>query len=501
MADTPTTDPVVANPTYMADIRHFFRPVDIEHMASMGYNLATYDGVKKHALEIHFQTQPPDRLMPRGPVADKWSPERSQTFRNWIINGCPLGAATPQPAPDVREVAPGGRVRRNIASLSQPEIDTLAKAFSGVMARDASDPNGYYAMAGAHGLPGAWCAHHDDPFNPWHRTFLKLFEDQLRTISGCEEVTLPYWDITTLLPDVLQQAPFAAYKLPEDPGATADPPEPGTYFPYTTSRNDPATIQQNMTTNGVYEDIATSITQSLWGTFSTGGYQSFSMQAHDGGHDAIGPTMGDQNVAAFDPIFWFFHCNLDRLWLNWQISLGATTLTGFKTTIAGGDTSWLSAPFNGLPPFEITADETIGGFGVSYEQEDAVSAGPPELENKAGSIEAARTFSIKRSSPVSVRVKDIARLDIPGTFRVKLLADGQPVAQRAFFQPKTPRHCSNCRKLETVNIDFRIDQEKIFDKKLSVEIEVPALQHVGDRFPLSQAGNPTLNARLLIDEG
>ncbi len=38
-------------------------------------------------------------------VTGKWSTERSQTFRNWIFNGFPLGSATPQdpqPAPTTR---------------------------------------------------------------------------------------------------------------------------------------------------------------------------------------------------------------------------------------------------------------------------------------------------------------------------------------------------------------------------------------------------------------
>ena len=26
------------------------------------------------------------------------------------------------------------------------------------------------------------------------------------------------------------------------------------------------------------------------------------------------PAMAEQNVASYDPVFWFFHCNLDRLW-------------------------------------------------------------------------------------------------------------------------------------------------------------------------------------------
>jgi hypothetical protein len=49
-------------------------------------------------------------------------------------------------------------------------------------------------------------------------------------------------------------------------------------------------------------------------------------------------------------------------------------------------------------------------------------------------------------------------------------------------------------------IDFRVDQEQLLDRTLSVEIEVPGHREIGTRFPLAQAGNPTINARLLLDD-
>ena len=233
-----------------------------------------------------------------------------------------------------------------------------------------------------------------------------------------------------------------------------------------------------------------------------GGYQKFSIQAHDGGHFSIGTTMANQEVASFDPVFWFFHCNLDRLWLQWQKKVDATTLKGFRSTVSGEDTMWLDGPLplNSLPPFTTTADQSIDG-DVAYEEDPAVThAAAAAPENTAGSIEASRGFTIRRSSPVSVRVKDIDRLGIPGSFVVHLLADGQPIAMRAFFQPDAPRNCAGCKKQGLINIDFRIDQEKLLDRKLSVAIEVPSQKETGARFPLSAAGNPTINVRLLLDE-
>jgi tyrosinase len=496
MAETDLADQVVAAPTYMGDIRFFFRPEDVQHMGAKGIELGSYDGVKRNALAILAHTTQPGADMPPD-VAGKWSAERSQTFKNWIVAGYPMGSAAPQPeeAPPAGGV-PGERLRKNVTSLSDDEVDTLTKAFTGLMQRDPSQADSYFALAGIHGLPQRWCLHHENRYNPWHRAYLRVFEDALRSVPECENVTIPYWDIETPLPDLLQDPPFASYTLPEDPGATASPPAVG-YYPYTTERFPVDTITALLQQYGVWDDIHTSMGESRWGAFNTNGYQDFSIQAHDGGHGSIGPTMGDQNVSSFDPVFWFFHCNLDRLWLGWQVVVGATTLDGFTSTI-DGDIGWLSTPFNALPPFATTADETIA-FGISYDQlpvapEDAV------LANTAGSLDAALSFRIKPSDPVSVRVKGIDRLNIPGSFAVHLLADGEPIARRFFFQPISPRDCETCKTIAVVNIDFRIDLPELLDRKLSVEIEVPSQEEMGKRFPLSQAGNPSINARLLLEE-
>lgn len=491
MADHTGADDVVASPTYMADIRFFFRPEDVDHMGAKGIDLGTYEGVKRNALAVYPHIHPPNADMPPD-TPGKWSDARAQTFKNWIINGYPLGTAT-TPRPAAASTTPD-RLRKNVTSLSAQEIQTLSSAFTELMQRSPDDPNSYFAIAGYHGLPQAHCAHHEDRFNPWHRVYLKRFEDALRSVPGCQDLTLPYWDFTTPLPQVLQQPPFASYTLPQDPGATANPPVPGKYFPYTTKRNSPATISKELKEYAVFEDITTSLNQSRWGGYNTSGYQDFSIQAHDGAHDSIGETMAEQNVSSYDPVFWFYHCNIDRLWLQWQQNVQATTLAGFKSTV-DGDASWLSAPFNALPPFATTADETIS-FGISYEP-----AGPEvTLENLVGSVSAAQLFSIKSSAPVSVRVKNIDRLNIPGSFAVKLLADGEPIAKRAFFQPNSPRNCENCREHALINIDFRIEHGKILDRTLSVEIDVLGHQGIGARFPLSQAGNPTVNARLLLED-
>ena len=495
--NTTSTGGPVQNPTYMADIRQFFTDYDIAHMGPKGIDLSSYDGVKKNATTIYIHTLQPDGDMPPAPYP-KWTADMSATFLKWIMNGYPMGAAVPAPSLALKAVAPAtGRLRKNVTTLGTQEIADLTTAFNGLMAMDPTTVGSYFALAGIHGLPQTNCLHHEPRFNPWHREYLRVFEDALRSVPGCGNVTIPYWDMAMPVPAFLKQAPFDQYVVPVDLG-------PGYGQNYTTTRYDDATIESNLQQNEFFGNTATSLQQSMFGHYGIDGYQDFSIAAHDGGHVSIGETMADQNVASFDPIFWFYHCNLDRLWWKWQTLVGATTLSGFKSTMQAADQFWLSPPFSTLPAtpaWTVTADQTIAQTDISYDTLDTpVMAGAPQLENKVGSIDALRSFTIKRSAPVSVRVKDIDRLNIPGSFQVHLLADGERIATRAFFQPATPRNCANCREHGLINVNFRVDQEKILDKKLTVEIHVPSQAEAGTRFPLSQAGNPTINARLLLED-
>ena len=69
------------------------------------------------------------------------------------------------------------------------------------MAKDPSDPNSYFVQAGHHWLPAPlYCLHHVPGYNPWHRAYMLSFENALRSVPECGDVTLPYWDITTPFP-------------------------------------------------------------------------------------------------------------------------------------------------------------------------------------------------------------------------------------------------------------------------------------------------------------
>jgi tyrosinase len=496
MATPPTdNDPIIPNPTYMGYVRGIFTEDDINHMAPKGVDLSTYAGVQGNATNIFLQTLQPDGPMPPAGYP-KWSANRSQNFKTWILNNYPLGAPEAPVAlwKAALDAAPGVRVRKNVDSLHADEVTALTKAFEGIIALDTSDPNnpnGYYQVAGIHWFPVArQCQHHVQAYNPWHRIYVRKFEDALRSIPGCENVTLPYWDIESgSVPRLFSQPPFNQYTARQGVGV-------GFPTPYTTSRFDDATILQNLASSGVTQSIQDALGQPRFGSYLTGGFQKSIIQAHDDGHGSTGPTMSRQEVAAFDPIFWFFHCNWDRMFLSWQTLVNGTTLNGFKSTL-DGDTSWLTFP--PLKPWPQTcADAVPAEADVQYE---ALATGALRaLRHTAGSIDAIRPFAIAHSSRVSVRVKNINRLNIPGTFIVKLLADGEEVARHAFFQPVDAEECLTCKEQGLIPIDFNLDLDKVQGRKLSVAIEVPHDKEIGGSFPLSRAGNPTINARLLLEE-
>ena len=86
------------------------------------------------------------------------------------------------------------------------QLENLVRAFRGIQALPPNNPNSFFVIAGYHGLNfrgpgetnpewwGGYCWHETVLFPTWHRAYLLRFEDALRSIPGCEDVTLPFWD-------------------------------------------------------------------------------------------------------------------------------------------------------------------------------------------------------------------------------------------------------------------------------------------------------------------
>jgi len=114
------------------------------------------------------------------------------------------------------------RIRRSLLDIqadhdagNATELDNLMRAWHGIKQLPPMDPNSFFMIGGYHGEPfrgagwgsasywGGYCNHGNVLFPTWHRAYLLRIEDALRSIEGCADVTLPFWDETS--PDSLEK--------------------------------------------------------------------------------------------------------------------------------------------------------------------------------------------------------------------------------------------------------------------------------------------------------
>jgi hypothetical protein len=494
----------VAHPTWYDTIRLMFTQTDIDHMNFHHLDLTSYEEVKTAQGDIYGQVAA--KNMPPG---NPWTPDMAQTFLNWIIDNCPKGT----PAPDqvyatlsmAAEKTAAARVRKDVSSLSDPEKAAVKKAFEGIMGTAASEPNSYFAQAAIHWLPQRLCQHRVPAYNPWHRAYLLGFENALRSIPGCENVTLPYWDITTPFPDFLKSPPFDKYVLPQDIGG-------GFNKGYVTQRYSYPDIETNLRKkHDVTGEVNRALTKTDWEDFHgawSGAMDNTIIAAHDDGHGSIGETMRNQSVASFDPVFWFFHSNWDRLWWEWQKKVQGTNLKGLLTTI-NKTTDLLSYNIFTLPVLQKLTPFTAGPLGLdTVKVIDSVNSlgvdyAPPAAKTKPIAFALKTSRAVPIDSEVSldpqratVSVTGINRIKIPGSFEVHLMKDGKQIASRFMFQPDEADMCETCATNPIARFDWDLPLDEVSGGKLSVEVEPVNKDVVGPRFPAKLMGNPTIDVHI-----
>lgn len=105
------------------------------------------------------------------------------------------------------------RVRRSLTAVQddytngdKAELEALWRAWKGIKALPPEDPLSFFTIGGYHGEPfrgagwgssafwGGYCNHGNVLFPTWHRAYLVRLEEALRSIPGCENVAMPFWD-------------------------------------------------------------------------------------------------------------------------------------------------------------------------------------------------------------------------------------------------------------------------------------------------------------------
>lgn len=205
--------------------------------------------------------------------------------------------------------------RRNLLNLSPADVAKLRRGFAKLQTYPYDDKRGFTFWAGKHGYPDFWCGQHHTPdFLTWHRAYLRAFELALADAVGDPDFGLPYWDWTAAgtatLPPALTDDQYL-----DDAGAQQDNPLQRTRVVF------PPNVDFWTNRQPGDPDWLTQATAQAMASVEEPDY--FAMQdllesGHDGLHGWVGGSMGSVTTAAFDPVFWFHHANVDRLWARWQ---------------------------------------------------------------------------------------------------------------------------------------------------------------------------------------
>jgi hypothetical protein len=249
-------------------------------------------------------------------------------------------------------------IRKNANTIDAlDDIKAMDKALKIMKEKSCEDPTSWYYQAAIHWVPTrvpnnklcesytdwtelkiAWdeCTHSHSAaeeinFLIWHRMYIWHFEKIVRKISGDETFALPYWgytnydDLDKTMPSMWRDSSSSLFE-----SARLD------------SLNMGYPIQGAMRKLliGQYPKLM-AITD--YQTFN----QTLDQSIHGGMHDYIGGgnshtekhyniisqkttthgLMGDVPTAAFDPIFWTHHSNIDRIFQKWLSSPNGQKVT------------------------------------------------------------------------------------------------------------------------------------------------------------------------------
>lgn len=221
---------------------------------------------------------------------------------------------------------------------------------------DRSDPLSYYSLAGVHGQSWSYdgvrpsgrgfCKHGVSSFGPWHRPYIARFEQGLQRAAQTvvnrmtprlkavyqpivASIALPYWDwtsdstpelLTTGSVTVIDPAtgditsdsnPLRRYEYPRSTGSRSGGTHRASRWAASMERNSYSYSRQ----------MGSFVRSQNWGcTFAGGSRCSGNLEnTHNSIHSTLGSGGGEMNTiayAAFDPIFWLHHAQIDRcLWL------------------------------------------------------------------------------------------------------------------------------------------------------------------------------------------
>lgn len=462
------------------------------------------------------------------------------------------------------------RVRRSIQDIqddyakgNKEPLETLMRAWKGIKELPPDDPRSFFALGGLHGEPfrgagwgnssywGGYCNHGNILFPTWHRVYVLKLEDALRSIKGCEDVALPFWDETSEqstrggIPSVLTQKDFSldgrtipnplrSFALTRgivdhlSPFPDTDYGKPKGYetvrYPLSglvgSDADKAATAKHNAkfpnfdkNVSLLNENIVNWLTATVIvnGSPINGGrvkdkyeaclnapnYTVFSNTTsaaqwlddsgvnvvplespHNSIHLAVGGfdlakifnaspidgangDMGENDTASFDPIFFFHHCFVDRVFWLWQKKNGFTDKLDIIPQYPGANSVDNQGPTPGTPANSwLTLDSPLDPFKLSeggkeraYTSRDCIDI-EQQLGYTYGSGSLDQLLVVAAAAPAAtgaqtVLVRGINRGGIGGSFLISAFANiggkRQHLGTEAVLSRWHVEGCMNCQ--------------------------------------------------------
>ena len=306
--------------------------------------------------------------------AQFWPDAATELLRVWINQGCRQTESDPfdfaERIPPPHELPRPLRMRKDIRALTLAELNQYRAKLDDVMqVANPAPESPWQQLSYVH---GNWCLHYQEAFLFWHRAYLLYFEQLLgmpvpywnwmaedANVDGSPNAGIPqaFLDATYIHPETGAQRPnplrYAAAKDGRSKACRSSS------AANTLSEADCRWVQRNplFYTSGDQQRLEreklirmvrifqNQVVQALqWPVFSqpqgTPGYPWANItefdppqpdalypnredfdglyeQPHDNWHGWIGFDMADNAYTAFDPVFWSYHANIDRMMEIW----------------------------------------------------------------------------------------------------------------------------------------------------------------------------------------
>jgi tyrosinase len=253
--------------------------------------------------------------------------------------------------------------------MTDDQVKELRAAFNALQAISDDDDRSYGYFSGLHGLPlPQWCnvnSHGTLTFVHWHRAYLWRFETALRATG--HDVMLPWWDWVNVRdippiyaeendangdPNPLNSARVSQRARDEGAAGAAGPRDRRAVYlsQFDKTFREPGQLGGALAT-------ADQIDRDSGGVLSLDDFESFTGELeniHGDVHIWVGGHMTDIPFAAFDPIFWAHHTQIDRIWRMWQLGHKSASLPGRVMNTV-------------MQPFNKTAGDTVDPTLLGYD--------------------------------------------------------------------------------------------------------------------------------------